>query len=279
MPLSSSSKLAEVFTINQDGTQRAEARKKFKMQNSSLGQFLDKDLSKQFDDMLKMLVTQFKNQDPTEPEKTNEMTMNLTMMYQTGQMMKNNKMMEQVNDTQKRQMRISAQGLSGKFTQLDSKTVDWKGKPVDIHYTLEEGLNNGRLIIADRYNRPYRQINLDHYLPGSHAITWDGKDSKGQELPHGSYYIQIRGKDADNVDVGVPTRVAGRINEVIFDDNDGIFYRVGNDRVVEFDEMRRFNYKEGAPVENAKFVKTVEAYKKAEATAKKIVEQEIKETA
>ena len=279
MGLSASAKMADVFKLNQDGTKRAEAKKQFDMQNSSLGKFLDKDLAKQFDDMLKMLVTQFKNQDPTEPEKTNEMTMNLTIMYQTGQMMKNNKMMEQVNSTQKRQMRIEAQRLTGKFTQLESDNVNYEGSPVDIHYTLEEPLMSGQLIILDRYKRAYKKIDLDHIMPGSHAIKWDGTDENKNDVPKGRYYIKIQGKDIDGSTVDVPTRVSGRINEVIFEGQDGIAYRVGNERVVELEEMNRFNYKEGVQAENAKFVKNVEAYKKAEAAAKKIMKNEIEERA
>lgn len=284
--LSASSKLADIFKIKQDGTERADSRKRFNMQNSSLGQFLDKDLAKQFDDMLKMLVTQFKNQDPTEPEKTNEMTMNLTMMYQTGQMMKNNKLMERVNSTQQKQMRISAEGLNGKYTQIDSVTVNFQGEPVHIHYTLEDALMGGQLIIMDRYNRTYKKIDLEHYFPGSHVITWDGTNNDGQEMPQGNYYIKIIGQDIEDGTVNIPTRVSGRINEVIFDDNEGIAYRVGNDKIVELDEMRRFNYHGGTPMENTQFINLqnhIEAYAQAEANAKKLIEKrlesKIKETA
>jgi len=159
-------------------------------------------LTGNFNDFLKLLMTQLKNQDPSNPLDTNQFTSQLVQFASVEQQINANANLTQLIElTQGEQVLQSAQ-LVGKQVLVKSDRIvlqDGQGtirfdsptsQPVGIAIYSDSGAKLREAVITAR--------------PGSNDWTWNGRAANGATLKDGAYRIAVIGAQADGTTAPLP---------------------------------------------------------------------------
>ena len=142
-------------------------------------------LTNNYNDFLKLLMTQLQNQDPTSPMDTNQFTSQLVQYSSVEQQIATNTSLTQLIQLTQGGEVLQASSLVGKPVTVTSDRIalqDGKGGvqfdtpsagPVSIGVYSDSGVK-------------LREAAVDSQA-GRNAWTWDGKDSQGNAVPDGAY--------------------------------------------------------------------------------------------
>ena len=174
-------------------------------------------LGKDKDAWMKLLFAQVKNQDPTNPMDTNEMTQQIVAFSGLEQAVQTNANLEKLVALNQNAEFSYISGLIGKEITYDATQFDLEqGKPGTLNYTLIPANDKDgkplvsvhtQIDIINQDNVIVRTIEGSNFT-GENNIIWDGKDSLDKECPSGSYTIRVRSKDKNGrmVPIGSPLK-------------------------------------------------------------------------
>lgn len=178
-------------------------------------------ISSNYEDFLRLLTTQLQNQDPTSPTDTNQLTQQIATLSQVEQQLKTNDNLERL---------ITMFGA----TQYNS-VVSYIGKQIEAQGDVG-ALQNGKGLFAYYLERAAASIEVTikdasgnvvytgsgTTLAGRNQFTWDGKNNAGEQMPDGTYKIEVSAKDGNNNDILSKTYVTGVVTSI--DSADGVVY-------------------------------------------------------
>ena len=148
-----------------------------------------------FDQFLKLLVTQMKNQDPLEPMDASEFTNQLVQFAGIEQNIKSNTLLESISKNQTSGLlRESASYIgqtvsvkSDKMVRTDTTT------PSTFTYTNDKPYTNTKITILDAQGKVVRTLDTLSGEAGLKTVTWDGKNTQGLPVPPGQYTLRAVG--------------------------------------------------------------------------------------
>lgn len=170
-------------------------------------------LAGNFDTFLKLLTTQLMHQDPTNPMSSDQFTQQLVQMSGVEQTIQTNRNLETLITAylvQNANHSVSLLGKSvtgsGTGTLLESGEAKWSFATAgDAPDTVLQIINSdGATVYTEKKDT----------AKGSHHFTWDGKDSKGNSLPDGTYFLKVTANAADGSPVAVDTRTTGIVTAI-----------------------------------------------------------------
>jgi flagellar basal-body rod modification protein FlgD len=187
-----------------------------------------KKLGDNFDDFLKLLTTQLKNQDPSEPLDTNEFTSQLVQFATVEQQLATNTNLEKLISMN------SNGGVQGASSYI-GKAVDAKGNAgflgggtAPFVYSLDKPAKDVKISIADSTGK----VVFNGSGPGnvgSNLVTWDGKNSNsGEMMDDGDYYLIVNATGYDGTKLEATTATTGRVSAVSTDSDGKVVLTVGN---------------------------------------------------
>ncbi len=153
-------------------------------------------LADTFDTFLALLTTQLKNQDPLDPMKSSEFTSQLVQFSGVEQSIKTNQKLEQLVKLQVSNQLNSAVAFIGKTVEVISDLLLLKDGAAKISYGLDRNASDTIISIVDQNGRAVRLVQGETGA-GRHEFEWDGRDSKGAELPDGVYSFSVVATDED----------------------------------------------------------------------------------
>lgn len=172
-----------------------------------------KGLGDNFNSFLTLLTTQLKNQDPTKPMDTNEMTSQLVQFANVEQNIGTNTRLDKLVSMQ--QTALASSNLSylnktvsyeGSSFTLDSNTTD-----TPLAYSLDTKAKSVDIKILDSTGKTVRTFTGDTSV-GKHQLSWDYKDSSGNAVAAGTYKITASATADDPTQVISPkTYTFGRV--------------------------------------------------------------------
>jgi flagellar basal-body rod modification protein FlgD len=178
-------------------------------------------LAGNFDTFLRLLTTQLKHQDPTNPMSSDQFTQQLVQMSGVEQSIQTNRNLETL---------ITAYAI-----QNSNLSVSLLGKEVTGSGTgamLKDGTANWDFAVAaDAPDTTLQVINADgatvytkkmDAAKGDHQFEWDGKDGNGVEQPDGTYFLKIVANTANGAPVAVDTRTTGIVTAIDLTSTDPI---------------------------------------------------------
>jgi flagellar basal-body rod modification protein FlgD len=176
------------------------------------------DLGKQ--DFLKLLTTQLRNQDPTNPMKSAEFASQLAQFNSVEQLINVNSGLKQLQAQQQSMsnglINTMASSLTGKQVKVQTNQLALTdGEPVDLHFTLGGNATSGEIVIRDASGSVVRTENLDNLGKGEQSWTWDGKTDGGTNAPEGEYTVEIKAKDGD-AKVKATPYLMGEVSKIRF---------------------------------------------------------------
>lgn len=176
--------------------------------NDSLSKLADN-----FDNFLKLLIQQLKNQDPLAPMDTNQFTTQLVQFTQVEQSIQQNKQLGQLVGLQHTNEAATAVSYIGRTVEADGSTAELKNGSATWTYTMPTTAVSGAITVLDSKGQIVRRLALDP-TTGIHSVTWDGRDDVGNTRPDGLYTMRIAATDAAGKAISAATSVSGIVTGV-----------------------------------------------------------------
>ncbi|MEO0348246.1 MAG: FlgD immunoglobulin-like domain containing protein [Pseudomonadota bacterium] len=169
----------------------------------------------------KILMAQFKYQDPTQPMKPEAIAEQMMTMGQSQQLIELNEQITKMANAYQDSSFNSAINLIGKSIVDDGGTREItynefndKPNPVMFSYKADKAANDVR---ASIYNHKGQLVKQDSRImsanPGVNSYYWDGKDDRGNDVPEGHYTLRIGNAGSFSSQVEV---LSGSSQELVF---------------------------------------------------------------
>ena len=167
---------------------------------------------------LKLLTTQLKNQDPTQPVDANQFTAQLAQFAAVEQQISVNKHMEGLLALQRASSMLAAAPLVGQQVEVNSDRVGLLGgvaQELRLPPTNEAGgATRARVVVQDAAGGTLREAVVPLARDGS-GWAWDGLDGRGRRMPDGVYRVVATGVNGVGDATGaLNTTVAGTVTAV-----------------------------------------------------------------
>lgn len=170
-------------------------------------------LNTNFDAFLKMLITQMKNQDPTNPMDSNQFTQQLVQMSSVEQQIQTNRNLETLITTNSVANANTAVSLLGKQVEGSGTASLLKNGQADWTFDLAADAPSTTVSVVNSQGATVYSEELEG-KEGSNDFAWDGTGSDGSAYPDGSYFLKVSAKDSEGNAVAADTRTSGIVTAI-----------------------------------------------------------------
>lgn len=163
------------------------------------------------DAFMKMMLTQMKNQDPTNPTPSHEMAAQLAQFSSLEQLNNINQSIEGLAKAQAPNSNYQALAFIGKKVSGDSSKVI-RGKGDTTHgfsFDLMGDATKVKVSIKDAQGATVRQLEYASMPKGKNAIEWNGLQTDGTPARAGEYRFQIEATSPAGTKVYAKTSFEG----------------------------------------------------------------------
>lgn len=168
------------------------------------------------DAFFKLMLTQMKHQDPTNPLKSHEMAAQLAQFTSLEQLQNMNSTLQDMRAGQKPAESFQALSFIGKAVAGDSaKLIRGDEKSThDFTFTLPTDVAGAEVKVRNPSGEIVRTFKMTALKAGENKINWDGKSEQGVTQGTGEYQFLVEAKDANGKKVAVKTDFQGTISGV-----------------------------------------------------------------
>ncbi len=142
-------------------------------------------LTSNYNDFLKLLITQLQHQDPTSPMDTNQFTSQLVQYSSVEQQINTNASLTQLIQLTQGGEILQSSSLVGKPVTVASDHITLQGGKGAVHFDTGTSQPVSIGVYTDAGVK-LRDAALTSQ-PGHNTWAWDGKDSQGNVVPDGAY--------------------------------------------------------------------------------------------
>ncbi|WP_034914059.1 MULTISPECIES: flagellar hook assembly protein FlgD [Erwinia] len=158
---------------------------------------------------LTMLVTQLKNQDPTNPMDNNQLTTQLAQINTLSGIEKLNTTLGSISGQISSGQSLQASTLIGHGVMVDgSQVLVGSGQTTPFGVSLEQASSATTATITDASGKVVQTINLGGLSSGVHTFSWDGSTLDGTTAADGKYKVSISASNAAGQLVAQPLNYA-----------------------------------------------------------------------
>ncbi|MFZ3230880.1 MAG: flagellar hook capping FlgD N-terminal domain-containing protein [Pseudobdellovibrio sp.] len=170
------------------------------------------------DAFFKLMLTQLKNQDPTNPLKNHEMAAQLAQFSTLEQMSNMNTTLTKIEGKNKDPENFQALNLIGKTVAGDSSKVVRTpfDSNHDFNFNLTADAADAKIKVLDDKNNTVREYKLNNLRAGPNKINWNGMNDKGEKAASGEFQFQIEAMGAGGQKLQVKTEFQGVISGLSF---------------------------------------------------------------
>jgi flagellar basal-body rod modification protein FlgD len=159
------------------------------------------------------LTTQLKNQDPTQPLDTNQLTQQIAQYSGVQQQVTTNANLEKLLATMQKSNISTAVSYLGREIETKGKTGEVSGGQGAFSYILPKTASTVDITITNAAGAVVFTGKGD-VKEGRNLVVWDAKNSAGVKQPDGRYTITVEAKGADTKDIAVETRAVALVGGV-----------------------------------------------------------------
>lgn len=144
-------------------------------------------------DFLKLMITQFKNQDPFEPMDNGDFLGQLAQFSTVSGIDSLNQGFAGLSESMQSDQLLQASTLVGRSV-LASGNIGWleDGGEISGALELESSASNVQVEITNAAGELIQRIDLGEQQPGLAKFTWDGRDIDNDPAPEGHYLVSTR---------------------------------------------------------------------------------------
>ncbi len=172
---------------------------------------------------LTLLTAQLRNQDPTSPMDSAQMTSQLAQISTVDGIERLNKTLQTLLSDSQAAQNLQAASLVGRGVLVPGSTMTWANGAGGFGYDLAEPADEVTATIKDANGITVRTLQLGGANAGIHLKLWDGLTDAGEPVADGKYTVAIQAKRGSSA-VGAEVLSAVMVSGVI---------RTGNSMSVE----------------------------------------------
>ena len=167
-------------------------------------------LGANMDTFLRLLTTQLKNQSPTDPLDTNQMTAQLVQFASVEQQIAMNRNVEQLVSLQQTSALTATAPLIGKGVEVEGDRLSLQDGAAALRLPAAGAARTARVVVTDDAGNTIREAQV---TLGTAAQTWrwDGRDAAGTRRPDGAYRVAVTGADASGAAAATSFTVLGTV--------------------------------------------------------------------
>lgn len=162
-------------------------------------------------DFLKLMSAQLNNQDPMKPMQDGEFFNQIAQFSAVSGINELQQSFSQVADAMFSSQALQASGMVGRTVMVNSNQIMYdQGTSASGSVDLPAGTDHLYLSIYDSSGETVNRIDLGSQSGGTVNFVWDGRDSKGNEMTSGNYYVRAEanyGKENIALDTYMSRRV------------------------------------------------------------------------
>ncbi|WP_075180982.1 flagellar hook assembly protein FlgD [Pantoea sp. 1.19] len=141
---------------------------------------------------LTLLVTQLKNQDPTNPMENNELTTQLAQINTLSGIEKLNTTLGSISGQINSNQSLQATALIGHGVMIPgSQILVGKGETTPFGVELARAADSVTATVTDAAGKVVRTLEVGGLSAGVHTFTWDGTMTDGTTAPDGKYTVSL----------------------------------------------------------------------------------------
>lgn len=154
-------------------------------------------LAGNFNDFLKLLMTQLQNQDPTSPMDTNQFTNQLVQFASVEQQIDTNSSLTKLIQASQGSTLLQSSALVGQTLDVSSSQLSLQNGTADVRFDTTSPTQ----VTVGVFSASGAKLREDVVTTkaGSNDWTWDGKDANGVQLPDGAYTATVKAADGTDV--------------------------------------------------------------------------------
>jgi flagellar basal-body rod modification protein FlgD len=169
------------------------------------------------DAFLQLLVSELKNQDPTQAQDPNAMISQMAQFSALEQQTSTNSLLTGMQNQFYALFQNQSANLIGKNVQVTSSSMDLASGKASIGVNLPSAASKVSIAIQNAAGQTVKTLNPGAMAAGNQVVAWDGKDAAGNQLPDGSYTVNITASDTSGNAVNATTTSMATVTKVSFD--------------------------------------------------------------
>ncbi|UUX50507.1 gliding motility-associated C-terminal domain-containing protein [Nisaea acidiphila] len=196
-------------------------------------------LEEELSQFMTLFLTQLQNQDPTSPMDTNQMTEQLVQFTSVEQQIEANTLLEELVSAQSGNANSAAVSYINQGVYFDGNTTTLTDGSASWGYLIdsETDADSVSINVFDEDGTLVYTEEGETTAGVRHEFNWDGTDSGGEQLPDGTYSIQVGSLDEENQSIDTLVEAYGLVTGVVTG-SDGPSLLIGNVSV-GMDEITR----------------------------------------
>ncbi len=181
------------------------------------------------DDFLRIMITQMKNQDPTNPFKAEEMATQMAQFASVEQLQNMNTSMSKMANANQPLERLAMTGLIGKTITIDRERFSHASdnETASLGYTLDRPSKETKLKIISEQGETILEKDLGPQKAGENTFVWDGAKTNGMTTKPGNFIFKVEAVDAGGRAIAMQSKGQAKVVGVAFDGPEGLLL-VGN---------------------------------------------------
>jgi flagellar hook assembly protein FlgD len=182
------------------------------------------------DDFLRIMITQMKNQDPTNPFKAEQMATEMAQFTSVEQLQNLNQSMSKLTNQNKPLERMAMTNFIGKTVTVDRERFPHtESSPDSLSFTLPKDAASVKVAIVAETGETVYEKDLGAQKAGENSFTWDGKKTNTLLAKTGSYMLRVEAKDANGQSLNTTPKGQARVIGVSFEGSEPVFL-IGDNR-------------------------------------------------
>jgi len=175
------------------------------------------------DDFLRIMITQMKHQDPTQPFKAEQMAEQMAQFTSVEQLQNLNQAMTKMANQQNPMERLAMTGLIGKNVTIDRDRFPHnEGDPETLSFTLPKDAKETRLAILSDSGEVIIEKDLGELKTGDNSFQWDGKKTNSLPTKSGGFIFRIEAKDERGQVIQTNPHAQAKVVGVSFEGNEPV---------------------------------------------------------
>jgi flagellar basal-body rod modification protein FlgD len=170
------------------------------------------------DAFMTLLLTQMKNQDPTNPLKSHEMAAQLAQFTSLEKLNNINEGIASLRKDNQPDHNFQALAFIGKTVTMDNSKIARmdENETHDLRFSIQQDAQKAAVEIKDANGNVVRTMEMKNLKAGGNALSWNGKTDEGATAPKGDYTLSVEAFGSNGKKLYVATKADGIITGVNF---------------------------------------------------------------
>ncbi|MDR3606762.1 MAG: flagellar hook assembly protein FlgD [Oligoflexia bacterium] len=174
------------------------------------------------DDFLRIMITQMKNQDPTNPFKAEQMAAEMAQFTSVEQLQNMNQSLQKMSN-QNPAERMVMTNLIGKTVTVDKDRFPHvEGQNESLAFTLPKESKQTHVALISETGEVVLEKDIGPQKKGENTFVWDGLKSNTLQAKGGNYILRIEATDEHDNPIQTDPRAKARVIGVSFEGSEPV---------------------------------------------------------